>query len=42
VLEGGGEGEYGMDVGGDGFWGAVLGPLLEGVACANGKARGRQ
>jgi hypothetical protein len=34
--------EYGMDEGGEGFWGAFLGPVLEGVSCAGEGAIGRQ
>ena len=30
--------EYGMDKGGEGFWGAFLGLVLEGVSCAGGRA----
>lgn len=34
--------EYGMDEGGQGFLGAFLGPVLEGVTCAGERAIGRQ
>jgi hypothetical protein len=34
--------EYGMDEGGEGFWGAFLGPVLEGASCAGERAIGRQ
>jgi hypothetical protein len=34
--------EYGMDESGEGFWGAFLGPVLEGVLCAGERAIGRQ
>jgi hypothetical protein len=32
--------EYGMDEGKDGFWGAFLGPVLEGVACEHERVVG--
>jgi hypothetical protein len=34
--------EYGINEGGEGFWGAFLGPVLEGVTCASERAIVRQ